>query len=644
MVWIDLGLAVLATAAIVLVPGLLISLLLGARGHVAWALAVPAGTTVIVLAALAAPFVGLGWGLVPVIAVTAVIAVIATVLRFMPWFSTSALRIGDRLGRTARLAIAGAVAVVVVQLIVVIGTPENISQTFDNIFHLNAIRYALDTGSVSPLTIGSMTSAATGGLPFYPSGWHAVASLVVQLTGVSIPIVSNAVMIFFAAFAWPVSILLLTRMLAGSSAPQMVAGAAISVAIPAFPLLLVDYGVLFPYMMSLSMIGVPIAFVIAASARASWSERWPFVVGALGSVPAIAIAHPGGFVALLVFTTVVLLVLWIRLLASRASTRAKIVSSVCAAAYSIIALVAWYVLRPPVDARSWLPTETVGQAVGEVLTASVWFGPVNLVVAALAIAGLVVCLRRRSATDWMAVGFFAAAAGLYIVVSGLPYLVQRDILTGAWYNNAPRLAALLAIAWVPLAAVGGATLWAAATRWSTRRIRRTGLRRASLAAVVLLVLVVVPQVGTMRQAVASAQGAFATTDESPLLTSDELALIERLDDEVPEDAVILGSPWTGTALAYAIADRPVVMPHTLMDITEEMSVLLDRLDSAKPGSAEVCAAIDDLGVEYVLDFGTQEVNDGKHPYKGLDRLRSSQAVEKVDEVGDAVLYKVVLCG
>lgn len=643
MGWIDLGLAVLVTAGIVLAPGLLISLLLGARGHLAWALAAPAGTTVVVLAALAAPIVGLGWGVLPVLAVTAIIAVIAAILRVMPWFSVSALRLDARLGRAGLLALVGAVAVVTVQLVLVIGGPENISQTFDNIFHLNAIRYALDTGSVSPLTIGSMTSASSGGLPFYPSGWHAVASLVVQLTGASIPVVSNAVMIFFAAFAWPVSILLLTRVLVGSSTPQMVVASAISVAIPAFPLLLVDYGVLFPYMMSLSMIGVPLALIVAASTRSSWSERWPFVVGALGSIPAIAVAHPGGFVALLVFTTVVLLVLWVRLLVSHTSKRAKIVSSVCAAVYALVVLAAWYVLRPPLDARSWLPTETVGQAVGEVLTASVWFGPVNLIVAAFVIAGLVVCLRRRSTTDWMAVGFFLAAAGLYIVVSGLPYLIQRDILTGAWYNNAPRLAALLAIAWVPLAAVGGAQLWIVMQRWSTK-IGRHGLRRAVLAVGCVLVLVVIPQFGTMRQAVASAHGSFATTEDSPLLTSDELALIERLEQEVPEDAVILGSPWTGTALAYAMADRQVVMPHTLMDITEEMSVLLDRLDSARAGSAEVCSAIDDLGVEYVLDFGTQEINDGTHPYKGLDRLRTSKSVEKVDQIGDAVLYKVVLCG
>lgn len=643
MGWIDLGLAVLVTAGIVLIPGLLVSLLLGARGHIAWALAAPAGTTIIVLAALAAPVVGLAWGVLPVLSVTAVISLIAAILRFMPWFSASALRLDVRLGRAALLSSIGAVVVVAVQLIIVIGGPENISQTFDNIFHLNAIRYALDTGSVSPLTIGSMTSAATGGLPFYPSGWHAVASLVVPLTGASIPVVSNAVMIFFAAFVWPVSILLLTRVLVGSSAPHVVAAAAISAAIPAFPLLLVDYGVLFPYMMSLSMIGVPLALIASAGSRRSWRERWPFVIGALGSMPAIAIAHPGGFVALLVFTTVILLVLWIRLLLTHTSKRAKIVSSVCAAIYTIMALAAWYVLRPPIDARSWLPTETVGQAVGEVLTASVWFGPVNAIVATLVITGLVVCLRRRSTTDWMAVGFFLAAAGLYIVVSGLPYLVQRDVLTGAWYNNAPRLAALLAFAWVPLASAGGAHLWTIASRWSAR-IGSPGLRRAALAAGAVLVLVVIPQFGTMRQAVSGAHASFATTDDSPLLTSDELALIERLDDEVPEDAVILGSPWTGTALAYAMADRKVVMPHTLMDITEEMSTLLDRLDSARPGSVEVCSALDDLGVEYVLDFGTQEINDGKHPYKGLDRLRTSESVEKVDQVGDAVLYKVVLCG
>lgn len=641
MVWFDLALAVLATLGIVLLPGLAVSLVLGMRGLAAAALAVPAGVTVIVLAALGAPLVGLSWGVVPVLLVTVVIAVIAAVLRFALWRGRDGRPALRRLSRASLAAWGGAVLILAAQLVVVMGSPENISQTFDNIFHLNAIRYALDTGAVSPLTIGAMTSASTGGLPFYPSGWHAVATLVVQVSGVTIPVASNAVMMFFAAIAWPLSIALLIRTLFGASAAVQVTAAAVSVALPAFPLLLIEYGVLFPYMMSLSMIAVPIAFLVEACRRATWKARWPFAVAALGTLPAIAIAHPGGFVALLVFATVVLAVFWIRLLLSGAGRRRKIGASLWAVVYAIAALASWYVLRPPAAARTWGPTETVGQAVGEVLTVSVWAAPVNLVVAGLVVVGGVVAARRRTVTDAIALGFFLAAAGLYIVVSGLPYWEVRDTLTGAWYNNAPRLAAVLPFAWVPLAAIGGARLWKT-LRDLIARVPRPRLRPVLAVVVSVVVLLVIPQATVMRQAVASARGAFVVTDASPLLTSDELALLQRLDEEVPDDAVILGSPWTGTALAYALADRRVVMPHTLMDITEDMSVVLDGLDTARAGS-KVCDAVDRLGVDYVLDFGTQEVNGGEHEYKGLDRLESSAAVEEVDAVGDAVLYEVVAC-
>ncbi|KJL28418.1 DUF6541 family protein [Microbacterium oxydans] len=641
MAWIDLGLGVLAVVGVVLIPGLLASFVLGFRGLAAVALAVPAGTTIIVLASLTAPMVGIPWGVLPVGMVALAVLAILAVLRFTLLRSHTARPTLPALPRAGVLALIGAVLIALVQLLLVIGAPDNFSQTFDNIFHLNAIRYALDTGSVSPLTVGAMTTAPSGNLPFYPTGWHAVATLAVQLTGASIPVASNAVMIFFAAFAWPVSILLVTRTLFGASAPVLLTAAAVSVALPAFPLLLVEYGVLFPYMMSLSMIGVPLAFVIEASSRSSWMQRWAYLIAALGAVPAVAVAHPGGLVALLLFVALVLAIRWLHLLRSEASRPAKIRATAWVLVLGVVVAGSWYVLRPSADARTWGPTETVGQAVGEVLTVSVWAAPINLVVAALAAVGVVVALRRRSANDEIAVAFLVAAAVLYIVVSALPYWTARDILTGVWYNNAPRLAALLPIAWVPLAAIGGELLWTV-LRAQTSRFSARRARIAVVATIAVLMLVVVPQAATMRQAVASAHNAFAVTDGSRLVTADELALLERLDAEVPEDAVILGSPWTGTALAYALADRRVVMPHTLMDVTEDMSLVLDRLDTARP-SATICGALDRLGAKYVLDFGDQEINDGVHEYKGIDRLASSSAVEEIDAVGDAVLYEIVLC-
>ncbi|MCT1395312.1 hypothetical protein M4D51_06190 [Microbacterium sp. p3-SID338] len=640
MAWIDLGLSVLAVVGVVLIPGLLASFALGFRGLAAVALAAPAGTTVIVLASIAAPMLGLPWGALPVAIVALGILGVIIVLRLTLLRSRAARPVPRALSRAGVLALIGAVLIAIIQFLIVIGAPDNFSQTFDNIFHLNAIRYALDTASASPLTVGAMTTAPSGNLPFYPTGWHAVAALAVQLTGASIPVASNAVMIFFGAFVWPVSMLLLTRSLFGASTPVLVTGAAVSVALPAYPLLLVEYGVLFPYMMALSMIAVPVAFIIDASAMTIWTQRWVLLLGAAGTVPAIAIAHPSGLVALLLFVALVLAVRWVQLMRSEASSRSKIIATVAILVLGALLAVAWYVLRPSADARTWGTTETVGQAVGEVLTVSVWAAPVNLVVAALVAVGAVVAVRRRSASDMIALSFLFAAAALYIVVSALPYALPRDMLTGVWYNNAPRLAALLPMTWVPLAAIGGHRLW---TLLSPRLARMSPrLARGVGATVAVLVLVVVPQAATMRQAVASAQGAFAVTDGSRLVTTDELALLERLDAHVPEDAVILGSPWTGTALAYALADRQVVMPHTLMDVTEDMSVVLDRLDSARPSDA-LCGALDRLGAEYVLDFGEQEINDGVHVYRGLDRLESSDAVEEVDAVGDAVLYEIVLC-
>lgn len=640
MGWLNLALAVITVVGVILIPGFLLSSTLGMRGFARLALAAPAGTTVVVMAALIGPVVGLPWGLLPIavtaLAFTAVIAVIRLVLdRF-----SAAERTEER-SPTPFLLLGGATIVVLIQLSLVIGSPENFSQTFDNIFHLNAVRYALDTGSVSPLTIGSMTSAPSGGLPFYPSGWHAVTAIAVQLTGVSIPVASNAVMFFYGAVAWPTAILFLVSTLFGSGRAVLVTAAAMSVATPAFPLLMIDYGVLFPYMMALSLVAVPTALVIQASRRETWGERLRLIIAALGSLPGIAVAHPGAFVVFLVFTAAVLLILWVRVLATEAARRAKILASIWMAVFVILAACLWYVLRPPAAARTWLTTETVGQAIGEVLTGSVWHAPVNIVLASLVVMGAVVAVRRRGLNDWIALALLAVAAALYIVVSGLPYTALRDIITGAWYNNAPRLAAVLPLAWIPLAAIGGQWLWAS-TRRVFDRVPGVSLRRLLSAASVVTVLLMIPQAWSMRQAVMSAHGAFAVTDTAPLVTSDELALIDRLDNETPEDAVILGSPWTGTGLAYALADRLVVMPHTLMDITEDMETVLVSLDDPRLGSA-VCDAIDRLRIDYVLDFGTQEVNGGQHPYDGLDDLSDSDSVKEIDRVGDAVLYKVVLC-
>ncbi|MBS1672460.1 MAG: hypothetical protein JSS74_00655 [Actinobacteria bacterium] len=638
MTWIALALALVVLAAVVVLPGLAIAWLLGFRGLWLPGVSIAAGVSVISIAATAAPMVGMRWGLIPVLVVTVVLAGIAFLARRLLW-RTQTLS-GPRLSRGGIVAVGLAVLVIVAQLLFVIRTPDAISQTFDNIFHLNAIRFALDTGSASPLTLGQLTSSSSGGLPFYPSAWHAVASLVVSITGVAIPVASNAATIFFAA-VWPLSVVLLVRALFGGRTALIVGAMAVSVALPSFPILPLDYGVLFPFMMSVAQLGTALA-LLYTGIEIKGRARWAAFIALVGIVPGIVISHPGGFMALLAFGTLLLGWRFVRFVLRAPSTAARVWASAGAAAYLLALVVSWSVLRPPAAARTWAPEGTAGQAIGEVITVSGWHGPINYVVAVAVIIGLCIAVRRRGVADVAAVLLFVGAGVLYVAVAGMTDPLLRDILTGPWYNNVPRLAALMPIGWIPLAALGIDASWGRIRSWMQHR-QPSRLVRVAVAVLAALLLVVVPQFTVMRSATAVAHFGYIRGEDSPLLSADEWTLLSRLDKETPADAVIIGNPWTGTALAYALAGRRVLLPHTLTDITPEMTAILNGLNTATDDS-KACRAVRDLDVTYVLDFGGPEINNGKVVFPGLTKLSRSDNVELVDQQGKAKLYRIIGCG
>lgn len=394
-------------------------------------------------------------------------------------------------------------------------------------------------------------------------------------------------------------------------------------------------------MLSLSVLATGVAFAYLAIMKEG-RARWAFGVGAAGVVPGIAIAHPGGLMAFLIFVTMIVAIRYAMFLRGSASSRAKRWSVLAAVGYAIVFWVVWSRARPPADARSWVIEQSLGQAVGEIATVAPMRGAINLVVAILVTVGIVVAVRRRSSTDVVALGLFVVAAGLYVVVTALPYPIFRDMVTGPWYNNAPRIAALLPLAWVPLAGLGGAALWS----WMRQAVKRRGetlALRVALVFVAILGLVVLPQRFAVRPAVTFAHHTYEISEDSAVLSLDEKKLLERLPQHVAADAMIVGNAWTGTALAYAYSGREVLLPHTLTDVTSEMQQILDGLGSATVAEP-ACIAARDLGVTFVLDFGRQEVHGGRHFYPGLASLARSETVEMIDSEGDAKLYAVVGCG
>jgi hypothetical protein len=646
---------ILLASGIIFLPGLVVGVAgFGLRGFNAVAIAPLLSVSMVAIGAIGAGLIGVGWSLLPVLGVTFVALVAGLVLSFALGRTSvprEAISWRDLLVPMAGLAIAA--VLLARRLLFAFREPESFSQTFDNIFHLNAIQYIADTGSASSLTIGGMT-----GIGFYPAGWHGVVSLVQALGGGSVPLSVNVVNLVVGALVWPAGCLYLVHSMVGSRLVPILLTGVLAAAFGSFPLLLLDFGVLYPNFLAVCLLPAVLALLVnALGLGRSATPRAVLWVLFLAALPGLGLAHPSAVAALIAFSIPLILTVAVRSAMRRRSTnRRRLITVglvvVAVGVYWYLLVMIWQLLRPEEETLVWLPVQTQPQAVGEFLMAAPLKAPALWAVAVMTAVGLAVLIAK--ARHLWAVGIYLVGAGLFIVATGSPDGEFRDWITGAWYTDTVRLASLLPLVTIPIAAIGGAAI----VQVLLDRIIVPGFERAPaimgddrfrLVAVSAGALVLVgtatalTQGENIRSAALSAAGQYDLREDSPLVSSDEYALLEDLDELVPPDAVIAGNPWTGTSMAYVFADRRTLQLHTLAVLSPEtMEVYAGLRDAAS--DLDVCDALREEKVQFVLDFGDEEVHGGDHQYPGLDNLARSGAVELVESVGSAKLFRVTACG
>lgn len=642
MIWLTILPAILVAVAVFFLPGAAVAFALRLRGLRLVAFAPAVSASLIAVAALGSPFLGLQWGVIPVIALT----VVATICAWLWTRYVGESRPAEPALRRDLLPVVIAVAVpaLIVSFILVrsMHDPGYFSQRYDNFFHLNAVQYVLDTGNASPLWLGSMTSPE--GVPFYPSAWHAFAALVVTLSGASVSMAGNAMILVIAAIIWPLGAVFLIRTLLGRSRVATVSVGVLSAAFPAFPLLPLHYGVLYPLFLGLALIptAVAAAWMLLRPGRVRRRQDWAVLL--VLAVPGVSVAHPGALMALIALS-VPFVIARLTLGMRRATTlKSRLVPVALLVGYLGAGLVLLQVVRPPGSQIYWPVIQTVPGAIGEVVSAAVYSYPPALVVGALLVIGAYSVVRRGGYVRWVLLSMAAIGSVLYIIVAASPYEILRFWFTAPWYNNSPRLASMWVIAVLPLATLGASAL----VRWLVRVVGP--LRRASgrmpivVTAISAVVFVALTQGAAIRQAAADVEFTYQLRAGGPIISPDELALMEELEAIVPEDAVIAGDPWTGASFAYGVSGRRVLMPHLLMDLTDEAKTINTRL-ATQGDSPAVCNALESTGVRYVLDFSADgDFQDNPDDYSGLEGLDRSPYVTLVEHEGDAKLFKITSCG
>ncbi|MFF2245180.1 DUF6541 family protein [Arthrobacter sp. NPDC058130] len=669
---------VLEAILFLLLPGGLVTASLGLRGLSAAALAGPVTISIAAVLAVFLPFASIPWTAAAVLAGGILLSAVIAGIRlpgirragcslrqaFIPWRTEASLPPASRTrnGAWVAAAFAAGAAMILVELALAFGSPENFSQTFDNVFHLNGVRYVLDTGSASSLTMSKMTSGDAAPY-FYPAAWHGLAAALIQLTGLPLTVAVNVLNMAVAAVVWPLGCMMLTRTVAGSRPVAVGAAAVLAALFAPFPILLLDFGVLYPNFLAISMLPAVLAS-IALLFRVARQLEWPpaprFTLPLL-ILPGLALAHPNGFMSLMALSVPIILQAYARLAGNReyrSRHRTLWILATLGIGVGAVALYAlWTMIRPPEDAAFWEPLQTPRGAVWDVLVNGAIDRPAAIGVSVLMLIGLFLCWRRGGRT-WMIAGFVIIAV-LYVIVSGTMKGDLRSALTGIWYNDSNRLAALLPLTALPFAAVGVDSV----AFWLRRRLDRRAQSRSAGTALtpkdkasagrrsrvayavicsVLALVVAASQIPSMRTAIGSARKNYLETEHSLLITTDEQKIIDKLDEIVPADAAIAVNPWTGGALAYAIAHRETTAKHILTANTADVETLNRDLRNADSDPA-VCAALKATGVRYVLDFGPNEVHFGDHPFPGLEDLNNSLAVRLVLAEGGARLYEVTAC-
>jgi hypothetical protein len=667
-----------ATILVYFLPGLLILAAAGVRRLNLAALAAPVSASVAGSVAIVLPYLGLPFNPVSYFSFSVLLAVLVLALRYSIRHRTHGNGLGKFLEANAPMESSGGSAwvtrwaipfavvfpavIITARYVAGFGSPDSFSESFDNIYHLNAVRHIAETQNGSTLTLGNLTEASQ---TLYPAAMHDAMALVLMLGAPSVMVAVNVGTIVTGAIVWPLACIFLISRVVGYRPVPLIAAGVLSAGFSSFPYLMVAYGVLYPYHAALAILPVALGLAAESLGMSRGPSEWklPPLLALGATLPGLALSHPSAAVGLLVLISPIVVASLARLWSGNRSglvTKAHAKKwSLLTAMYFVATLAIWVTVRPDLASAGWTAIQTNARAVGEVLGSAPMGATTAWLLLILTIAGFCVIVSDLGRYWWIA-GIYLIGAVLYIVASSWSDGDVRNFLTGVWYRDSNRLAALLPMVTLPVAVLGAEWIVKRVSKIAlalsqtpdrlprpTRQLlQRTGSKSGVIAGgLVLIALGVGAQGGSLSSVQERLTTVFTTTEESRPLTKDDVALFGELTNIVPPDDMIVANPRTGASLAYAFSGRRVIAPHIFGTRTDQERLLLEHWGEAAYNE-RVCPAIREMDAYWALDFGTDEIFTPQgEPHLGLRDLpdNSAPGMELVKEVGDSRLFRVTAC-
>lgn len=554
-----------------------------------------------------------------------------------------------------------------------LGDPASFMQAVDNIHHLGDVYASLQTGNYSSFGMTLYPGADAAERPFtddaggfYPSAWHCLVTMTASAVGVPVTVAVNAVNAAVAGVVFPLSVFIALRHLFTAEKRVVFYGAATCIGCAAFPWGFLIFGPLYPNMLAFAISPLLVySFIKIFEKHVSVSSRVRYAFLVVCGLACALFAQPN-----MVFFVVAMLMpfcaIGVGCLLSRRvrNVGKRRVVAICGGLLFVVFTGAvWYAFfRAPfmrgLVEFDWPNNTGAFQALVDIVTLGLTERCfVHVVLSVFVLVGFIRCLCDKR-YRWLAFSYIAVCVLYFSCVATGGFV--KHFLSGFWYTDPFRLAAMVAIAAVPLSAFGVSGIVDFVSRLFSVHVS-SEKALGVLSFVIVLILLVSPSftlrgvgfVATPLGHAAAFVRDFNMGDIHSALTHEEMDFAERALEVVPDDSLIITNPNDGSAFLYSVAGADLYYRYASgyggdTETQASRTIRLDLSDIAHDG--DVREAVEDIGAKYVLLFDVEKepvdrgiylISYDPQQWVGIDSINdSTDGFTPILSEGDMRLYAI----
>ncbi len=569
------------------------------------------------------------------------------------------------------------------------------AQAWDNVHHLNSIRAFAQSGFFDSLHQSSYATAADNALSpmpdrgYYPSTWHAICALVLQITHAPGGLIENAVNFTFGSLVFPLAMLSLFACIFGSKRRMLAIAAFVVVCFPLFPWEMFSYGPLYANLASFACMPASMWMIAHCILKGTPKrDRIRSLALFIFTFPGILFMQPNSF-----FTMGILLApLFVQQIARMdvSETSPSWLKRLCsirffkpanlAALFALACVALWCiaynapVLKGVVHANVWhwrFANEI--SALMSILSLSFidqfYTSDPQILSALLLVVGVVRTIKQREYL-WISFSYLLTVITVFAAMCALGDV--KDFFAGFWYSDPFRCGAMACLAAMPLVALGAD--WALTFLLDFVHLYRqargnsfskTAVRAIEICSCIVFVVAALwpnalaqptdengnaPRANQEYPSASHVLSQWYSYSNAPF-DSEENDFVERAVQMVGEDALVINNPYDGSVFAYGQQGLRTYYRkfrgYGYYDETPESQMIRGHLVEISQNEA-VVQACNSIGAQYVIVLKRsqmpQSFMNGQYwapAWYGIDRINdTTPGFETVLADGEMRLYRI----